>query len=99
MQSFKKKIHTISENGLQPFIEGVLNKTFTNTKIEEKALKRAAICFKCPLNVIEPIESFKVKDKKIPELSNMMCDDCGCELPLKVRQDKEICKHWNEPGN
>lgn len=88
------KAKTLSNVGLEPFEIGKNNFDNPSKEVEELAIKRAAICVGCPLMKIEPIESFRVKDERIPELSNMMCGDCFCELPLKTRQSISICDAW-----
>ena len=88
------KAKTISKTGLEPFEIGKQNFDNPIKEIEELAIKRAAICMGCPLMKIEPIESFRIEDTRIPELSNMMCGDCFCELPLKTRQSIKVCDNW-----
>lgn len=96
MQSFKKKIKTIIENGIDPIEEGVTNFNNTNPEIEKLAKERAAICAGCPLIETEPIYFLKVKDKILTEISEKMCGECGCTLPYKVRQNQTICPKWNK---
>lgn len=88
------KAKTLSNVGLEPFEIGKQNFDNPIKEVEDLAIKRAAICTGCPLMKIEPIESFRVIDKRIPELSNMMCGECYCELSLKTRQSITICDNW-----
>lgn len=63
------------------------------TKLIEKiALERSKICLSCKYIELEPIESERVIDSSIPELSNMMCGKCYCPLPKLLRQNKKKCK-------
>lgn len=61
---------------------------------ERVAKERAIICISCKHIEDEPIESERVIDEKIPELSNKMCGKCFCPNPKLVRQNIKICKHW-----
>lgn len=94
MGSLFKKIRSVAKNGLDPITEGKENYFANIASIEIKALERAKECGMCPNFVDEPIELFKVRDKRIKELSNKMCDECGCSMPYLLRQDKKICKKW-----
>lgn len=52
-------------------------------------------CKNCVHNVEEPIESMRVEDKSVPELSGRMCDHCGgCTLSYKLRQNIKLCEFW-----
>lgn len=88
------KFKSILKDGLEPFKEG--KKNFENPKAEIEALarERLEVCRGCPLFKKEPISFFRVKDERIKEFSEMMCADCGCELPYKSRQSITICKKW-----
>ena len=88
------KAKTLSNVGLEPFEVGKYNFENPTKESEELAIKRAVICIGCDLMKIEPIESFRIEDTRIPELSNMMCGDCFCELSLKTRQSITICDNW-----
>ncbi len=94
--SITKKIRSISKGGIEPIIEGYRNKKEQNIEIEKLAVKRSKICMGCDDMLDEPIGFFKVSDSKITGVSNKMCDRCGCAVPLKIRQSKEICKEWNK---
>lgn len=85
--SIKKKLQNLSLQGLA---EGLKNKITGD--MEETAKQRAEICRLCPHNVVEPIEELRVKDNKIPSITNKMCDLCGCALPYLLRQTKKACK-------
>lgn len=89
-----KKIKTLAKVGIGPVVEGIYNLNVENIQIENIAKQRASICVGCPLMILEPIKSLRIVDIRIPEISEMMCDDCGCSIPLKTRQNKSICKNW-----
>lgn len=96
MQSFKKKIKSIVKNGLEPLQDGIYNFNNTDLNIESLAKERLKECKDCHLFEDEPIDFLRVIDKKIPELSNKMCDECGCTLSYKLRQSKIKCKKWKD---
>lgn len=96
MRSFKKKIVSLVNNGLAPLDEGLNNFNNTNVDVELLANERKEVCIKCPMFVDEPISFLQVKDKRISELSNKMCDECGCTLSYKLRQSKTICNKWQK---
>lgn len=94
--SMFKKIKTISKNGLEPINEGKENYFSDLPVVELLALERAKECGMCPNFVDEPIDMFKIQDKRIKELSNKMCDECGCSIPYLLRQNIKICKNWEK---
>jgi hypothetical protein len=96
MQSFKKKIVSLVSNGIEPLEEGMRNFKHNILDVELLAFDRAKECTMCEFYVDEPISFLKVKDKNIPELSEKMCDICGCTLSYKTRQSIEKCSKWQE---
>lgn len=92
--SIKGKLETIAKTGFKPITAGIKNKIITNKEVERKAAQRAQICFGCEHMELEPVGFMQVEDDKIPEVSKMMCEDCFCSIPLKIRQDKILCKKW-----
>lgn len=96
MRSFKKKITTLLNVGIDPYKEGKGNFDNPVIEVEELAKQRLLDCINCPNFVEEPIDFLRVKDKTIKELSNKMCDLCGCTLPYKIRQSIEKCELWKE---
>lgn len=94
MQSFKKKIVSLVKNGIDPLAEGMNNFNHPNIDVEILAKERMKTCIGCPMYQIEPIQMFRIKDKSIPELSDMFCDSCGCTLSYKLRQSIETCNKW-----
>lgn len=75
-------------------IEGMENYDRNIPDIEDRARKRLEDCKDCLID--EPIKSFRIEDKRIPELSNKMCEDCGCAAPYLFRQDIKKCEKWLE---
>lgn len=96
MQSFKKKIVSLVSNGIEPLDVGMNNFKHLNIDVELLAKERTDECMQCDMNVEEPIYFLRVQDSNIPELSNRMCDDCGCTLSYKLRQSITKCKKWQE---
>lgn len=96
MQSFKKKIVSLLSNGLEPLEIGIRNFKNIDIDVELLAIERLEICKVCDDFVDEPIDFLKVIDKNITELSNKMCDECGCTLSYKLRQSKTKCNKWPE---
>lgn len=96
MQSFKKKIVSLVKNGISPLEEGVRNFNTIDMDVELLAKERTGVCVDCIFFVDEPISFLKVKDKNIPELTDKMCDDCGCTLSYKIRQSLIKCDKWLE---
>jgi len=80
--------------GLDPIKTGMYNFKYPDAQTEDLAIKRKNTCIECPLYVDEPILFFKVTDPRIAELSNKMCDDCGCTLSYKLRQSIVKCERW-----
>lgn len=89
-KSILKKIKNINVKGL---IDGIIAKG--DGSMDDVAEVRSVICADCPSNVDEPIEAMQVSDG-IESISNRMCDECGCSLPYKVRQEESTCplKKW-----
>ncbi len=56
-----------------------------NTKLAKQRAER--YCNGCEFNISEPIESLRVKDKRVPALSGRTCKECGCVLSYKLRQN------------
>jgi hypothetical protein len=96
MQSFRKKIGSILTNGIEPISEGVSNYNNPKPDTESLAKDRLSICASCPMFKTEPIPFLRVKDERLPEASDMFCDDCGCTLPYKLRQSLSLCKKWEK---
>jgi len=90
--SIFKKIKSVLKDGVEPIDEGMAN--FQNESMESAASERAKVCAGCESRVKEPISMFRVEDKKIPLLSERMCDECGCPLSYLLRQNIKICKKW-----
>ena len=69
-------------------LKGLVNKTFD--KNSELVNERSKICEKCPSNVKEKNKVFAIEDE-VKSISNRMCNECGCALPLKLRVKSEFC--------
>lgn len=89
-----KKIKSLAKNGIKPVQQGIDNYHIPVQEIEELAKNRSESCVDCENYIDEPIDFMAVEDKRIPVLSNKMCDNCGCALPYVLRQNIKICKHW-----
>lgn len=96
MQSFKKKIASLVKHGIDPIQEGINNFNHPILEVEGLAEDRKDTCMGCEFYVDEPISFLRVEDKRIPELSNKMCDSCGCTLSYKLRQSIDKCGKWQE---
>lgn len=94
--SIFKKIKSIANNGIEPIVDGMSNYKKNIAKVEALAKERADVCKGCDDFVKEPIPMFKIKDERIPELSNKMCDICSCASPYLLRQNIKICKKWKK---
>ncbi|HET8838042.1 MAG TPA: hypothetical protein VFM82_03520 [Flavobacteriaceae bacterium] len=89
-----KKVKTLLKDGIEPFKEGKKNFDNPIAEIEQLAKERLEICKGCEFFKKEPISFLSIKDERIKEFSEMVCGDCGCELPYKSRQTISICKKW-----
>jgi len=96
MQSFKKKVLSLVTHGIEPLEVGIRNFKHYDLDVELLAIDRMYHCAGCEFFVDEPIDFLKVTDKNIPELSEKMCDICGCTLSYKTRQSIEKCSKWQE---
>lgn len=96
MQSFKKKILSLISNGIDPLTEGIHNFCNPVLEIERLAENRMNECSLCEFFQTEPISFLRVEDKRIPELTNMYCEECGCTSSYKLRQSITKCKKWSE---
>ena len=96
MQSFKKKIVSLVTNGIEPVEEGLRNFRNPVLEIERLAENRMHECSECEFFQTEPISFLRVEDKRIKELSNMYCEECGCTSSYKLRQSITKCKKWSE---
>jgi len=96
MQSFSKKLITLAKDGMKPLSVGFENFKNPKEEVEELAKERLFHCINCKEFIEEPIDFLKVEDKRIPELSNKMCDECGCTLSYKLRQSIKICDKWQK---
>lgn len=96
MQSFKKKIVSLVTNGIEPLEVGMYNFRNPVLEIERLAENRMHECSGCEFFQTEPISFLRVEDKRITELSNMYCEECGCTSSYKLRQSITKCKNWSE---
>lgn len=74
--------------------EAVKNKAKPVPEVEELAKKRIEICSGCPHFKKEKNPFFQVSDKRVKKAHLMACNECGCSLPLKIRQSIEKCVKW-----
>lgn len=96
VKSIINKAKTISKNGLEPYEVGKYNFENPNEEIELLALERAKVCLNCDEFKKEPVDFLRVKDERIPELSEMVCGECWCLSPYKNRQSLTICNKWEK---
>lgn len=96
MQSFKKKIVSLIEHGADGLEEGMHNFKQPIAEVESLAESRKNECVVCEFYTEEPIPFLRVTDERIPELSNKMCDECGCILSYKLRQSINKCSKWQK---
>lgn len=95
-KSILKKGVSIIDNGIEPYEAGKYNFENPSLHFEQLAKKRTFVCISCPMFIDEPVDFLQVEDKRIPELSKKMCNDCGCTLSYKLRQDLKKCIKWQE---
>lgn len=81
-------------DGLEPYEVGWHNFENPLPEFEALAALRAITCGGCRYFRIEPIPMLRVVDTRTPELSEMMCGKCGCELSYKTRQNIKTCSKW-----
>lgn len=99
INSIIKKTSTIIKNGsrgIEAIKEGVHNLENYNKEVEELANERVQICVSCKYYKEEPNNLLKVDDTLILEADQMMCNDCGCSLPYKLRQSLIKCNKWQK---
>lgn len=94
IKSITTKGKTLAKDGIDPFLEGKKNYENYLLCIETLAKERVEICKKCTSFKKEPVIKLRVKDTRIPDLSEMYCESCGCELPYKTRQNIKTCEKW-----
>lgn len=93
-----KKLTSIAKKAinlnLKAYNEGKRN--FKAGLLQKEAEERAKICLGCFNCEEEPIEELRVQDFSIPDISNKMCERCGCSIALKIRQNLQGCplKKW-----
>ena len=76
---------------------GLKNFNFPNEKAESLAIERLeSSCKNCKFNILEPIPELRVLDKRIPELTDRTCGECGCILAYKLRQSIKKCSKWEQ---
>lgn len=89
LQSIVKKAKNLD---LEAYEAGKLNYDVPTEAMESFARSRAEICGRCESNIVDPIESLQIDDELIPNISDRMCEECGCSLPYLLRQTIKGCK-------
>lgn len=80
---------------MQAIISGMTNFFCKNKKAREIAEERLKnYCSSCAYFISDPVDSEKVQDKDIPELSGKICSLCGCTSAYKLRQSIKKCEFW-----
>lgn len=74
-------------------IVGMTNFYFKRKTSEAKQIYDK-FCVNCPSNTEDPVADMHVIDEEIPALSKRMCQDCGCVLSFKTRQNIKLCSKW-----
>lgn len=91
-----KKIKTVFKEGVKDvadaYAEGKHNFDNPSKEMEVLAEVRSK---ECNCLVDEPISFLRVEDKRIPKLSNKMCEECGCTASYKFRQNALKCDKWS----
>jgi len=90
------KIKTLIADGTEPYFEGKRNFENPTDEFEQLAKQRATICGGCRYFRKEPIPFLRIEETRVPELSEMACGKCGCELSYKTRQDIKKCSKWQQ---
>lgn len=80
---------------MKAIITGMTNFYCHNRKASELAKERYENhCSTCSFFISDPVESEKVTDKDIPELSGKICSMCSCTSSYKLRQSIKPCEFW-----
>lgn len=80
---------------LQNIVDGWTNLILPDQVSEELALKRAAICAKCPFAQMSNGTYTIVVDNRTKNIRGMSCGKCGCPLSAKVRANNDYCPIGN----
>jgi hypothetical protein len=74
-----------------------IREVYKGTPLTPEQKKRAAICDECPLAKYNPSVAVFEGDE-IKEVKGVVCSDCGCYLPAKIRVNNESCPQdkWGE---
>lgn len=81
--------------GIKAIISGMTNfycRSGNAKKIAKERLENN--CSSCAYFITDPVESERVNDKDIPELSGKICSLCGCTSSYKLRQSIKKCEFW-----
>lgn len=80
---------------LKAIISGMTNFYVNSSQADKLAKERLeSSCKGCAYFITDPVESERVNDKRIPELSGKICGNCGCTLSYKLRQSVKPCEFW-----
>lgn len=80
---------------VKAIISGMTNFFVRSGKAKDNAKELLdKYCSSCIYFITDPVESEKVQDKDIPELSGKMCSFCGCTSSYKLRQTIKPCEFW-----
>lgn len=88
--SILKKLKSITTTGGAGLVESLTSSNVPSDVIHE----RTGTCIGCPHFVDEPIEMLRYTDNENSALNGKICNECGCIISLKIRQNSEICKNW-----
>ncbi|PIF44300.1 hypothetical protein CLU96_1241 [Chryseobacterium sp. 52] len=96
-ENLKKESDPDVSKDIKAVISGMTNFYIHSKSENAKAKARyEKSCAGCAYFISDPIESEKVTDKDIPDLSGKICSLCGCTSSYKLRQTIKPCEFWKE---
>jgi hypothetical protein len=90
------RIKKILSADLSAFSDGKKNFDTPKEDVERLAAERLEKSKKCRFFKKEPITWLRVNDRRLPEASGKYCENCGCIMSYKLRQNTDKCECWDE---